>query len=147
MSRSNFSNCKNPDAVVQCALRIDRASREPRRTRSQDILGGGWPAEGGWWEVGCTCRLQFGAEVKEKEREKECVSGAVTARPLTLRRQPNPTQSPSQSAPSQQQIQYTGPLAAPRSDLKSHPAPPTHLEPPQPTHSDSRPQFNVRTTV
>lgn len=48
MSRSNFSNCKNPDAVVQCAVRIDRAS-----------------PEGGEGQACCTCRLH---EVREGER-------------------------------------------------------------------------------
>lgn len=47
MSRSNFSNCKNPDAVVQCAVRIDRAS-----------------PEGGEGQACCTCRLH-----EEGERE------------------------------------------------------------------------------
>lgn len=45
MSRSNFSNCKNPDAVVQCAVRIDRAS-----------------PEGGEGQACCTCRLHEDGE-------------------------------------------------------------------------------------
>lgn len=41
MSRSNFSNCKNPDAVVQCAVRIDRATQhEVRRGESRPEGGG-----------------------------------------------------------------------------------------------------------
>lgn len=54
MSRSNFSNCKNPDAVVQCAVRIDRAS-----------------PEGGEGQARCTCRLHEQRERRDRERERE----------------------------------------------------------------------------
>lgn len=67
MSRSNFSNCKNPDAVVQCAVRIDRAS-----------------PEGGEGQACCTCRLH--EEGEREGRGSGESAGAVMARTLTLRR-------------------------------------------------------------
>jgi len=62
MSRSNFSNCKNPDVVVQCALRIDRASRESSWVETRDVA----PKETGE----CTCRLQYRKRERESARER-----------------------------------------------------------------------------
>lgn len=67
MSRSNFSNCKNPDAVVQCAVRIDRAS-----------------PEGGEGQACCTCRLH---EERERETGVRCRSHGSDADTKTKPRQ------------------------------------------------------------
>lgn len=143
MSRSNFSNCKNPDAVVQCALRIDRASREPRRTRRQHILGGGWP-------VGDRAGLHLSPAVGRRKGKNKCLGwvmgggggGAVTPRPLTLRRQPNKIPEPVRPKAAANPIHTaTGcPIRLLRiPSTTQH----RHIQP-SPSY---QPQFNVRTTV
>lgn len=91
MSRSNFSNCKNPDAVVQCAVRIDRAS-----------------PEGGEGQACCTCRLH---EEGEREGRGEWRSHGSDADTKTKPRQ---ARSRSQSGANPIHKSLSSPLSLPQ---------------------------------
>lgn len=127
MSRSNFSNCKNPDAVVQCAVRIDRAS-----------------PEGGEGQARCTCRLHEQRERRDREREREREIGgsresaaAVMARTLTLRRSQGMARRGEVQVPVRRKSNTQ--VAAPLSSF-----PPTFLLPPVNRNSTCERQFDPR---
>lgn len=95
MSRSNFSNCKNPDAVVQCAVRIDRASR------AEWLEARTWP-EGSRGTnaalVACSCceRARKGERDRKRVRERILESDAAVMDSDADTKTPAPTSQSSQ---------------------------------------------------